>query len=347
MGITDRDVVSSVFELQAVAIAIATLCGCATEPREGTPTSSTTDTAVADTGSSGGTDGSSSTSNPGSSSEGTFEGTFARGEDSSSSSDSSSSTGDLGEGSSTGTAQSSCRSVPSHDGLGDIRTLSDEFDDPASICGWTFRHEEEGEAAQFVLFDIDESNAGFATMIPTPSGWYDDWAGPLFYKQVYGDFIVDAWVRADSLTNPGHPPIHQFTSVGLLARNPNHGPAFENWVMVDLGYQAEVFGHEGKNTVESESELYTSAGAVEGQVRICRVGSVFRLARRFAGEATFVTVNEFVRDDLPAQLQVGAIINAWNGVNSSPNFTIEADLLATWDYVHFRPITSIDECALP
>jgi len=253
---------------------------------------------------------------------------------------------DEGDGSNT------CPTPATFNGDGDIAALSDEFDDPATLCAWTWRHEQEADDVQFSMFDVNATVAGQAAMIPTTSGWYSDWRGPLMFKQVDGDFIFETSVTASSLAAPGTAPALGFTSVGIMVRNPDRAPGEENWIMLDLGTQdrdgeALVIGYEAKNTTNSQSNLWTENGDVSGRLRICRLGVTFILAVQYDGDPQYVEVNRFERGDMPSLLQAGLIINAWNGTSGMPNFNLETDLLATWDYARFLPIADESECLSP
>ena len=68
------------------------------------------------------------------------------------------------------------------------------------------------------------------------------------------------------------------------------------------------------------------------------------MARRLQGQAAFTLTHTYVRPDLPETLQAGMEATAWNGHNGFPNFAVDPDLIGTWDYVRFLPITDPADC---
>lgn len=249
-------------------------------------------------------------------------------------------TGDSGSDSSS----SSSSSESSGGAQGDpLEALSDEFDDPATLADWTLRHVVEQEDAQYTTLDIDTSEPDHLTLVPTTSGWYNDFDGPFLFKMVEGDFVVEVRVRGASLNDPDLPPSQEFNSAGILARDPINGPLDERWVMHDVGRQGAGdtgVGFEGKTTFLNgngvpQSQLTPIAGPHHALLRICRFGSNFVLTRSEDDGATWALTNEYARADLPDTLQVGIVTTAWNTTQPQPAFDEEPDLRATWDYIRF------------
>jgi hypothetical protein len=235
--------------------------------------------------------------------------------------------------------------VSSFDGTGDIAALDDEFDDPATLGCWTFRSDVEGTTPQFTDVDIDASNTGHFTIVPTTCGWFNDFDGPFIYKEVTGDFMFEVSVAATSLDDPNVPPSLPFNSAGMMVRSPDTGPGNEDHVLFSVGAQWNaLLNSEGKNTVNSASQLTQTAGPNRGRLRICRIGSTFYLARRLQGAAAFTLTHTYVRADMPATVQAGMEATAWNGHMGFPNFALDPDLVGTWDYVRFSSITDPAQC---
>lgn len=222
--------------------------------------------------------------------------------------------------------------------------LSDELDDPGTLSRWRQWDEVEGETRTEHL-DVAESTAGMLTLRPRAGGWYGSYRGPLIYKMVKGDFRVETWVSAHKLGNVEVPPDEQFNSAGLLARDPEHGPGHDDWVMVNVGRQlGALVGSEGKTTVGSQSTLELVEGAFRGRLRMCRVGGVVIVARMLEGESEWRVLNRFERGDLPESLQVGMVATGWNTGEEQPELSRVPDLEARFDYVRFAGVGSEADC---
>lgn len=225
--------------------------------------------------------------------------------------------------------------------------LSDEFDDASTRSRWRLWQDVSGEDPRHELLDIDQTHPGMLTIRPRAGGWYAEHEGPLLYKLVDGDFLVETWVAASKVGDPDAPPDQPYNSAGLLVRDPNHAPGRDNWVMYNVGRQDGRVASEGKTTVDSQSVLELVEGARQGRLRICRLGSQLVLARQLDGEAAFTVTQRYDRGDLPGTLQVGTIVNGWNSLGPEPNLDVAPDLEATFDYVRFsRPTTEAD-CTAP
>jgi len=224
--------------------------------------------------------------------------------------------------------------------------FSDEFNDGSTLPKWTRAHEAEGTPALYSTLDVDDSSAGALTMVPTEAGWFADFQGPLLFKVVSGDFIVETSLVAGSVGAPQNPPSQVFNSAGLLVRDPDHGPQTENWIMHNLGFQADFVGSEGKNTVESVSQLTLIEGSHQGRIRVCRVGDRVILAREFGPGEGFTATHEFNRPDFPAELQVGLIVNGWNSMGSEPDTSLTPDLRAEFDYIRLWRPGSAEDCVV-
>jgi hypothetical protein len=163
--------------------------------------------------------------------------------------------------------------------------------------------------------------------------WIDDRVSVLLWKPVQGDFVATAAVISRRAEDPGALPYAGFRFGGLMARNPDehHG---ENYVFVVLGTDTDP-SVESKSTRDSTSEY---AGppwpSASGEVRICRVGAIFRMLVREDG--AWQVTSEFVREDMPDLLQVGPI-----AYNNDP----VADLRVSMDWVDFDGVDGLDACA--
>ncbi|MEX1365751.1 MAG: hypothetical protein AB1Z98_21670 [Nannocystaceae bacterium] len=223
--------------------------------------------------------------------------------------------------------------------------FSDEFDDASRLSQWNRAHEQEGYAALHSVLDVDQSTPGELTLVPLPGvGWFGDFQGPLLYKNVAGDFVVETFVTAGNAGDPLQPPTQLFNSAGLLVRDPDHGPGTEDWLMHNAGYQATFVGTEGKTTVGSSSVLTLVPGSHRLRLRVCRFGSRIVLARQDEPGAAFVATHDYDRPDLPDELQVGLIVNGWGANEDQPNPASTPDLRASFDYIRLWHTSSEADC---
>jgi len=214
-------------------------------------------------------------------------------------------------------------------------SFSDEFN-ANSISDWTLRHVLEGTAAQYTTLDINITNAGQLTIVPTTAAsWFASGDGPLIFKTLSGDFAVHARVLADSIGSPGQAPSSNFNSAGLMARNPSGATGPENYIMLNIGRQDSRIptgvGSESKTTVNSSSTLFLDQGITSGELVLCRIGSNIYSFRNLDNEATWTQLDVFSRMDLPSALQVGMVVNA---------FAAPADLRAEFDFIRLLPTPS-------
>jgi len=196
----------------------------------------------------------------------------------------------------------------------DLAGLSDEFATAASLARWRQFDEAEGWPSMVKRMTVDEAS-GELRLEPYTSGWYEDFHAPFLFREVTGDFVVTARLRADGLD--GGVPTVPWSLAGLMVRAPRDvtpatwRPGGEGWLFLTTGV-ADAPGQpvfETKTTVASRSTLRLQparAGWVE--LRIVRRGPAFELLTRYDGEE-WVTRERFDRPDLPATVQVG--INAY------------------------------------
>ena len=210
--------------------------------------------------------------------------------------------------------------------------FGDEFS-VNSLNSWTLRHQTEGEAAQYTVLDINQSNVGMLTIQPTITpGWFADGKAPLIYKNVSGNFSVETSVTTSSIADAALPPGRNYNSAGLMARTPDN-PG-ENHVMVNVGRQLESLGSEAKTTRNSNSTLDLLDGSNNGRLTLCRVGAVFTVYHRLDNETQWTEIGFVTRDDLPETLQVGMVVNGFSG----------PDIVASFDYIRMRVPTSTADC---
>jgi|GEM_PF-6346010 len=215
--------------------------------------------------------------------------------------------------------------------------FGDEFN-ADSLSSWTLRHQAEGEAAQYTVLDINQTNAGSLTVQPTITpGWFAAGKAPLIYKRVTGNFSVETSVITHSAANAALPPGNDFNSAGLMARH-TIGSG-QNHVMVNVGRQRNTItnslGSEAKNTTNSSSVLDLQSGSANGRLALCRVGDVFTVYRQLDNETQWTQIGIAVsRPDFPDTVQVGLVVNGFEG----------PDIVAEFDYVRMTVPANTAAC---
>ncbi|HZG57758.1 hypothetical protein [Paenibacillus sp.] len=238
--------------------------------------------------------------------------------------------------------------------LPDIASLSDEFDDPATLDDWTELSTVEGHKNWVDQLSIGEKHPGELFLSPYASGWFEDDRGVFLFKEVTGDF--DVTFRLLTTGKETDVPQKSYSLAGLMAREPRDitmdtwTPGKENWLFITNGYGS--YGQyikqiETKTTIDSKSDLRLTQvrdGWIE--LRIIRLGDNFFTLYKPEG-STWTRGRTFPRPDLPDTLQVGIAAysnGAYFGsdIDSKTFNTIPengpADLLVRGDYIRFaRP----------
>ena len=210
---------------------------------------------------------------------------------------------------------------------------SDEFDDPSSLSSWSLLHEVEGRPAQHSAIEID---ADGLSIVPGVSGWYMNGTAPFLFREVGGDFVMSTQLSVGGLADPAGLPTSIYNTAGLIVRDPDSQPGAQNWVLNDLGrLAANQVGTMAKSTQDSQTYLFIDDGTASGELRICRVGDIFRTYRRLTGETDFTLTATFARPDLPDTLQAGPMAMAWAG---------PADVRARFEYVRFGDVDGEGDC---
>ena len=216
---------------------------------------------------------------------------------------------------------------------------SDNFDDAKTLRDWTVL-KLNPRADLHSRLDVGKSRRGWLTLVPRAStGWYNEGMGPMLYKEVEGDFLIETRVTTRSRAAANQPPRAHYNSAGLIVRDPASAAGRQNWVVVNVGRQDPDIGTEVKTTVNSRSVLELQRGAQSGQLRLARMGTTVSALRKLDGEDRWTLIKEIERKDLPKRVQVGLMCNGWTG---------NADLVAEFDYVRFSvPNAAADLTAEP
>ncbi|MEL6400957.1 MAG: hypothetical protein AAFR26_18105 [Cyanobacteria bacterium J06626_4] len=250
----------------------------------------------------------------------------------------------------------------------DLRSLSTRFDTPQALTNWQ-EFQVEGWVPKWEAPRIEN---GVLMLQPRSSGWFEDNTGGHLYQEVTGDFIVTTRIRVEGTQSPL--PQRSFSLAGLFIREPRTmtaetwEPNQENWLFFSVG-TASPAGRsqfEIKSTYDSLSTLKISeAQAGWMRLRVARSGELFTLLYQADGSSEWTVLDQFIRPDLPATLNVGLTAYAdWESVSVDyPNYqqyneqgasTQNADLVAYVESIEFRrpstsrfPLATLDPSVSP
>lgn len=232
-------------------------------------------------------------------------------------------------------------------GVDDIAGLSDEFNDANTLPAWYEVNQTEGwgaAGAQLNVWDVNTTQPGQMVMQPHSVVWYEDWRGPLVFKEITGDFVVTTRMQITDRDDIGGsdgdnvPSDGQFSLGGLMIRTPrnivngaddwvpgSHAEdgtnTGENYIFLSMGHTtgANNFSFEVKTTRNSTSNLeITPLGQNPNEVelRIARIGSSVIALYRLAGETDWTVHRRYTRSDMPETLQVGMVTYSdWEKAN--------------------------------
>ena len=245
----------------------------------------------------------------------------------------------------------------------DLRSLSTRFDRPAALQGW-----QEFQVQGWVpKWESPKVENGRLVLRPKSSGWFEDNTAGHLYREVTGDFIVTTRIKVEGTQQPV--PQRSFSLAGLFIRAPRTfttttwTPKQENWLFFSVGtaFPAGRSQFEIKSTYNSLSTLKISdAKAGWTRLRIARSGELFTLLVQEEGSRQWKVLEQFIRPDLPATLNVGLTAYAdWDSMAPDyPNYqkynqqgasTQNADLVAYVEAIDFRrpstprfPIATLD-----
>jgi hypothetical protein len=245
----------------------------------------------------------------------------------------------------------------------DLRSLSTRFDRPESLQGWQ-QFQVKGWVPKWETPKVEGSRL---VLQPKSSGWFEDNTAGHLYREVTGDFIVTTRMKVEGTRTPV--PQRSFSLAGLFVREPRTLTQAtwklkqENWLFFSVGtaFPAGRSQFEIKSTYNSLSTLKIS-DAKEGWVRlrIARSGELFTLLYQEDGSRQWNVLDQFIRPDLPATLNVGLTAYAdydsvapiypdYKRYNEQGAPTQNADLIAYVESIDFRrpstprfPIATLD-----
>ncbi len=259
-------------------------------------------------------------------------------------------------------------------GTDDLAPLSDEFADASSQSAWIRINETEGwNADQLQVWDVNETQPGRMVMQPNTVVWYENYRGPMAYKEVTGDFVITTEVHITDRDDVGQsdpddvPDDAHFSLGGVMIRSPRDltnapvewTPGGENYVFLSLGHGTDGnFTYEVKTTQDSVSNLeLTPTNTNTATLQIARIGNSVITLRREPGQ-DWIVHDRFTRTDMPESLQVGLVsYTDWTKANDftpffhngnvlqpgvapdpTPGESFDPDLVAGYEYARFaRP----------
>ena len=211
-------------------------------------------------------------------------------------------------------------------------------------------------------------------------GWFSDSQGPLLYKDVSGDFMIETEVSMHRKDGKEGLPGGNYSSAGLLVRAPGGSQGNESWLMFNIGFQNRFYGRELKvtrpmNIPKEENSLYDlgmhslstlyllpEENTEPMKLRVARIGDELRSyyfsesqwheqkpqqGMEVFGNGISEPVSEFGNGhfrpngmNLPETVQAGIMVNA--GIDGA-SFTPKRDGYALFSYVEIAPISSFDE----
>ena len=214
----------------------------------------------------------------------------------------------------------------------DLASLSDEFDNAASTAEWQRVNEVENwNADQLQTYDINQTQSGRMVMAPHTVVWYENWRGPMAFKEVTGDFVITTQVHISDRDDIGVPDADdvpgeaQYSLGGVMIRTPrdindpltdwqpgsmsndgtNNG---ENYIFLSMGHGTDGdFTFEVKTTRNSNSQLeLTPVDSDTANLQLARIGDVVIASLQIPGQ-DWIVHRRYTRPDMPETMQVGLV----------------------------------------
>lgn len=247
-----------------------------------------------------------------------------------------------------------------------LAALSDEFDAPSLGDYQRVRDVESWPNDQLEVLDVGVTRAGWLTLIPHTNAWYEDYRGPLVFKEVTGDFVATTSVEVSNRAGTGAPG-RQYSLAGLMIRAPRAitpgtwTPNGEQYSFLSIGaasvpgsfqYEVKTTRYIDEFTPYSLLEISNlPCGCGESLLQTVRIGEyIIQLAKD--PSSPWTVINRYHRPDLPATVQLGFVAYTdWENVQlysvadhnvttitevaGQPGVPTEPDLLAQFDYLRF------------
>ena len=212
-----------------------------------------------------------------------------------------------------------------------IQLLNDEFAHDSTLFIWQNINTTEGWNAEHLeVFDINTSTPGKLHMMPHTTSWYEDYRGPLLYKEVVGNFIFTTEVSSTNRTANGI-PTSAYSLAGPMIRTPRNEITTglndwtyggENYIFLSIGMAAggNPPHFEVKNTVNSNSNLQIVPVDTNHnvQIRLARIDQHIICLYKVP-DGNWTIRRRYNRGNFPDTMQIGLVTYTdWFKLSSFP-----------------------------
>ncbi|MFP6597973.1 MAG: hypothetical protein VCC01_11000 [Candidatus Hydrogenedentota bacterium] len=181
-----------------------------------------------------------------------------------------------------------------HASCNDLAVYNDEFDNSDTLSNWSHINVTESwNADQLEILSIDTTTPGRMTVMPYTCTWYEDYRGPLIYKNITGDVVVTTSMQVTGRDGSSIPQ-SQYSLSGLMFRTPRvitpgtWISGGENYVFFSIGHgdnRGSSYQFERKTTTNGTSNLILSPSLGNSALlQIARLGNYIILLRRESGQ---------------------------------------------------------------
>ncbi len=203
--------------------------------------------------------------------------------------------------------------------MAQIQLLNDEFTNDSTLANWQNIIDVEGWLEDpLEVYDINTSTPGNLHMMPFTTSWYQDYRGPLLFKEITGNFIFSTKITATNRVG-NSTPSSSFSLAGVMlrqARPITNGladwtPGGENYIFLSAGTANPVnqAPHlEIKNTDESISNLQITPISTneDVEIRFARIDQYVICLYRVPDQDWSIR-GRYVRPDFPDSMQIGFV----------------------------------------
>lgn len=212
-----------------------------------------------------------------------------------------------------------------HTAIEPIAALDEEFEMAELHGSWNLLHPE------LVDWQLEGGELALSpTSFGVPDMWFNEGEGPLFWRELTGDFTVTTAVRVSAANDPNVPPPTGFRLGGLLVRSgQTPGLLDHDWAHVATGSGGggTPAGVERKETHDSVSTWsIVPTATTEKELRLRRRGASIQLAWREPGALNWTELADFDFPELSATVQVGPMAYSFSG---------PANVTARFDWVRY------------
>ncbi|QQS34944.1 MAG: hypothetical protein IPM56_11810 [Ignavibacteriales bacterium] len=203
--------------------------------------------------------------------------------------------------------------------------LNDDFNSDSLSTEWTKFND-----------DMLDMNQAGGKLILTPnieSVWWMKDQGPMFYKNVEGDFSFSTKVETRKASDTTSYPdkLWQFGGIILRAPSSDEESKGENYVFIVVGYRGSKLQVEVKSTKDDKSDVIGIDWPTgDAEVRISRKDNLFYMMARKNSAEEWQVMETYERPDLPAKLQAGIIVYSFSYNKGVGDLTARFDEIKFW-----------------